>query len=268
MFDFTDDCLTGISEIDDEHRRLFKMINETQELLEQKDSVSLVSARDLIRALKNYAKTHFSHEEKYMREIHDLELHRQKREHACFIQKIDNYDIDSMDETRAGEAMEELLLFLSKWLYRHILGSDMMIGHNVSDSKGENPFAFTDEYKTGIDMVDEEHKVLFDIIGETNAVIQNELLHDKYDKIIDILEKLKEYTIQHFHDEEEYMERIRYEGLGAQRLAHEAFVEKLAEINLEDVDDNQQSYLEELIDFLLNWLITHILKMDKRIPNE
>ena len=62
------------------------------------------------------------------------------------------------------------------------------------------------------------------------------------------------------------MESIGYEGIEAQKHAHLAFVEKLNEINLDDMDDNQQQYLEELVEFLLGWLSNHILKMDKRIP--
>lgn len=65
-------------------------------------------------------------------------------------------------------------------------------------------------YRTGITVIDNEHERLFEIIRETNDVIKAEFLHDKYDKIVDIL--------------------------------------------------------DELMDFLLNWLINHILKMDKQIP--
>ena len=67
-------------------------------------------------------------------------------------------------------------------------------------------------------------------------------------------------------DEEEYMEKIGYEGLAAQKLAHESFVDRLTGINMEEVDDGQQEYLFELIDYLLEWLKNHILKMDKQIP--
>ena len=78
--------------------------------------------------------------------------------------------------------------------------------------------------------------------------------------------ELKDYTKLHFKDEEEYMEKIGYEGLAAQKLAHESFVDRLTGINMEEVDDGQQEYLFELIDYLLEWLKNHILKMDKQIP--
>ena len=89
---------------------------------------------------------------------------------------------------------------------------------------------------------------------------------DKYDSIVSIIAELKDYTELHFKDEENYMEKVGYEGLAAQKLAHESFVERLAEINMEEVDDSQHEYLCELIDFLLGWLKNHILKMDKKIP--
>ena len=38
-------------------------------------------------------------------------------------------------------------------------------------------------------------------------------------------------------------------------------------VNYGEMDDNQQEYLEGLIDFLSSWLINHILQMDKPIAD-
>lgn len=62
--------------------------------------------------------------------------------------------------------------------------------------------------------------------------------------------------------------KIGYSGLEAQKVAHQAFVDRLNEVNLEAVDGDQEGYLHELIEFLLGWLANHILKMDKKIPME
>ena len=83
-----------------------------------------------------------------------------------------------------------------------------------------------------------------------------------------VLTELRNYTVQHFADEEEYMASIQYEGLANQQKTHQMFVDKLNDINLDDLDDNQQQYLIELVDFLLMWLVNHILKMDKLIPSK
>lgn len=265
MYRFTEDCMIGLEEIDKEHEKLFQLINESMDSLKD-NSASGEVVKNLIKELKEYAQTHFAHEEAYMEQFKDPELERQKREHIQFAEKVNGYQVDALTDEESQKVFGELLIYMAKWLYRHILGSDIMIGKFTHKEKQEDIFAFTDKYRTGIQLVDDEHKKLFEIIKETNDVIEAELLHDKYDAIIHILDQLKEYTIMHFSDEERYMESIDYEGLELQRIAHKAFVDRLEEINLEDMDDNQKEYLEELIDFLLNWLTNHILKMDKRIP--
>jgi hemerythrin len=270
MFTFTDDCLIGITEIDEEHRGLFDLINEISKLLSQSaadaEIADNVLAKNLLVKLKDYAKNHFAHEESYMEKRHDPELSKQKREHAQFVDKIESYETVSITDEEGRKIVQELLNYLVRWLYGHILSSDMMIGKLPSLEGQDDIFAFTDVYKTGIDFVDEEHKRLFELIRETNDAIHDELRFDKYDDIMHIISGLRDYTEMHFHDEEEYMEKISYSELDAQRRAHQAFVDKLNEVDLNEVDDNQQEYLEELIAFLVGWLSNHILKMDKRIP--
>lgn len=144
-----------------------------------------------------------------------------------------------------------------------------MIGKMSSISADEeDPFAFCEKYKTGVELIDTEHRRLFEIIHDTNDLIHAELLHDKYDEIMHLLVELKDYTEFHFRDEENLMERIHYPEISAQKRAHTAFVERLVEVDLTDLDemdDNQQEYLIDLINFLSGWLINHILGSDKKI---
>lgn len=268
MYEFTEDCMIHIEQIDDEHRRLFQMINEAVSLVDKTPDISVI-AKSLIAGLKDYAATHFAHEEAYMESIHDPELPMQQKEHAAFTEKINQFSLDDSSPEAAKASLNELLTYLVRWLYRHILSSDMMIGKMASPStEVEDPFAFTDKYKTGIELVDDEHAHLFEIIRDTNDLIHAELLHDKYDEIMRLLAELKNYTEFHFHDEEMLMERIHYPELEAQKRAHSAFVGRLVEIDLselDDMDNNQQEYLLDLIQFLLGWLSNHILGADKKI---
>lgn len=263
MYEFTDDCLIHIDEIDNEHRQLFSLLNESITMVAETDDVTAI-ANNLVTKLKDYALNHFAHEEAYMESIHDPELRLQKREHAAFAEKINSFALDTTSKEAARESLNELLRYLVRWLYKHILSSDMMIGK----TEPNDPFAFTDRFKTGIELVDDEHRTLFEIIKETNDLICAEHLHDKYDKIMELLAKLKDYTEFHFHDEEMLMERIGYPGLEAQKHAHAAFVERLVDIDLntlDEIDNDQQSYLLDLINFLISWLTNHILVSDKKI---
>ena len=53
MYEFTEDCLIHIDEIDDEHRRLFQMLNEAIQLADESADVTPV-ANNLIANLKDY----------------------------------------------------------------------------------------------------------------------------------------------------------------------------------------------------------------------
>ena len=267
MYEFTEDCMIHIEEIDNEHRRLFQMINEAIDLAEHTEDVTTI-ADSLLPRLKEYAATHFAHEEAYMESINDPELPLQRKEHTAFTEKMNTFVLDTSSPEAARTSLNDLLTYLVRWLYHHILSSDMIGKMCQKPEPTEDPFAFTDKYKTGIELVDNEHKQLFDIIREVNDLIHEELLHDKYDEIMRLLAELRQYTEFHFSDEEALMEQISYPGFEAQKRAHSAFVERLVEIDLSELDamdDNQQEYLVNLIDFLLAWLSNHILGSDKKI---
>ena len=266
MFTFTKDCLIGVPEIDDEHKRLFELIAEVDAAVKA-NADSLSTAMTLIAELKQYVVNHFAHEEAYMEKIHDPELPRQKKEHAAFIEKVNAYSLADITDASANATILELLEFLSKWLMGHILGSDILIGQFEATAKPTRP-VFTDEFKTGVAVIDEEHQMLFQIVGKIYDAIEVELVHDKFDLILDILDELKEYTRVHFADEENYMREIGFEGLAQQEILHQKFIETLADVNLDDVDDNQVEYLYEVLNFLQNWLVNHILKVDKLIPQQ
>lgn len=273
MYQFTEDCMTGIEQIDEEHRYLFELINDAADLLHNEIvSDKYNQIKDLLEQLQEYADTHFEHEEAYMESTNDPELLLQKQQHAAFREKMNIMVVTSLEEDEQQEkALEELLEYLIRWLYRHILSSDIMIGKMQPIrqwKEAKEPCTFSDRFLTGIDLVDREHKILFEIIGEAAQLMKTDTLYDKYDEIVDILDKLKTYTEEHFKDEEEYMEKIGYSRLESQRTAHIAFVDRLSTINLDEVDENQQEYLENLLDFLFSWLTNHILHADKLIGEE
>lgn len=269
MYQFTDDCLLGIEMVDEEHRHLFRVINEIADILADETKTAeemLQSAKKLTDSLKEYADIHFAHEEDYMKKIHDPELPRQKKEHAVFTEKVNGIDIAKMAPIQAVKVMAELMEYLSRWLYRHILASDTLIGKMKAVHDNPALLSFSDQYYTGIDMIDRQHRRLFEILLDLNELNRDEFLYDKYDAIVDVIEELKDYVVKHFQDEEHYMTQIQYEGLALQKTLHQSFIDKMEEINLEDIDENQQQYLDELIDFLANWLIHHIMKIDQKIP--
>ena len=263
MFLFTDDYRLGVPTLDNEHEQLVNLLNDALVQL-QKEDVNLQELAVYVKEhLQEYANTHFVHEEAYMEQLQYPELSQQKQAHASFISKINELPVD---DTLTVKKMEAMMQYWVLWLFRHILHSDMMIGK--IEKKEEDIFAFTDKFKTGISIIDEQHKTLFDIIRQANELVQERMLTDKYDEIMDILDELHSYTEDHFRDEEAYMKKIKYPKLPQQVSAHNAFIDKLVKLDLGDIDyidEHQQEYLEDLIVYLLDWLTHHILIMDHQI---
>lgn len=269
MYQFTEDCLTGHETIDEEHRQLFQTINEIAKILMDESKTAeevLQSAKNLVYTLREYASTHFAHEEEYMEKIHDPELPRQQKQHAVFTEKVNSIDLETMDVSRGIRVLLDMMEYLSLWLYRHILSSDTLIGKIQVVHNNPVLLTFSEKYCTGVELIDREHRRLFEILADLNDLNRKEYLSDRYDEIVNVVEELKDYTVKHFQDEEQYMQRIQYEGLAVQQNLHQFFIDKLDSINLEEMDENQQAYIDELIDFLANWLINHIMKMDQKIP--
>jgi len=122
-----------------------------------------------------------------------------------------------------------------------------------------------DEYSIGVDSIDVQHKELFEIANRSYDLLKNQLIMDKYEKIIEIIDELKNYTVYHFQSEEDYMQKIGYKKFLSQKVAHNDFLEKMDNIDVEQIDDGQNEYLIGILDFVSEWLIEHILKEDKLI---
>ncbi len=129
-------------------------------------------------------------------------------------------------------------------------------------------YEFKEEYKTGIDFVDKEHKKLFEIAENAYQLQQNDFLYDKYDQLVAILEELREYTKLHFSHEEAYMKEINYKGMFTQKTQHDAFVHKLEDINFNTLDNGSDDAVNDILTFLTNWLVEHILNVDKLISRK
>mgnify|MGYP003416774750 CR=1 FL=1 len=126
-------------------------------------------------------------------------------------------------------------------------------------------YEMKDEYYTGIEMIDNEHRRLFEIAEETYQVSKNDFLVDKYDQVKHVLTELRNYTLMHFEHEEEYMESIDYNQMFIQKVQHDAFRKKVEDWDLDHLDENSDAMVNEILEFLTSWLINHILEHDKQI---
>ena len=273
MFEFTNDCLIGHEILDQDHKKMFELLNKCLYVLHDEFILDKYdNMKSIFEELLDYSNFHFAREEAYMMEIRDAELVMQRVQHNHFrneLWKIVGKNIDELEDQI--KVLDETVNFLIEWLYQHIIGSDALIGKLDPVEEWmvkENPCEFSDEYKTDIPLIDAEHETLFDITRKVYDILKEGATEEDSEDIIVILKELREYTSSHFADEEEYMNSIQYEGLEAQMRAHKSFIAELDDIDENEIRNNPQEYAKSLVEFLLGWLINHILKVDKKIPHK
>lgn len=125
-----------------------------------------------------------------------------------------------------------------------------------------------ENYRVGVDIIDEQHMELFNNLGEFIKLVQNKTLdwNDRLEKAKETLEFLQDYVVYHFDEEEKLQEKINYPGLDSHREAHRKFKEGIKEyvyIFMEGgfTEDKMQEFSAKL----MTWLIMHVGKMDQEI---
>jgi hemerythrin len=117
--------------------------------------------------------------------------------------------------------------------------------------------AWDNKYSVKVAKMDDEHKKL---IGYINQLHDAMLSGKTQQEIAKVLDGLFDYTKTHFADEEKLMQTNQYPGYIAQKVQHDAFIKKAKEFK--DSADKGKSVSIELSQFLKDWLINHIQKMD------
>ncbi|MCW7488781.1 hemerythrin [Leptospira meyeri] len=125
---------TNISEIDSQHKKLFRLINNIETVYdENKEHLSGKSKIlvDAVSELEDYTLSHFLIEERVMELNQYPELEAHKKQHDRFTDKIlelknrlTTGNLLSNDE-ELNQFFGDLLKFLRAWLTNHILQEDM-----------------------------------------------------------------------------------------------------------------------------------------------
>ena len=131
--------------------------------------------------------------------------------------------------------------------------------------------------ETGITEVDTQHKHLVDLTNTLKEEILVQLSYDNYDKIMEIIGELKDYTVEHFRVEEqmmkEHMSTIKKDDelaafwgyLKNHKKEHSGFIDKINQIVDKDIDNQQDEISVGLTEFLMTWLVNHIMKVDMEL---
>jgi hemerythrin-like metal-binding protein len=128
------------------------------------------------------------------------------------------------------------------------------------------PLLWNDSYLTGIDRIDDQHRVLVNTLNEANARLAAKVTREVLEQIT---RSLLSYALYHFETEESLMRQYEYSALATADAArhrdeHRSFSQQVVALR-EGLRDGNLVTREELLSFLNNWLVNHILHTDKRL---
>ena len=126
-FLWDDTYSVGVSQMDEEHKRILAIINQMVEHPEASERSETIS--EILGHLTTYAYEHFEHEEKLLEDHGYPDLNSQRVEHRKFRRRVATFCSNLMtDHDRQNWAPEELLTYLMLWWKDHILVSDKKYG--------------------------------------------------------------------------------------------------------------------------------------------
>ncbi|MEK7233616.1 MAG: hemerythrin family protein [Elusimicrobiota bacterium] len=125
---------TGIDSLDEQHRRLFDMINEIERLVlvpasDQNDKIA-----SLIAELCSYVKNHFAHEEGLMEKHKCSTAQVNKLAHERFNTQISTW-VGRWQTSKDSKIVDEMGAFLGQWLSGHICTIDVGLRRCLPPSK-------------------------------------------------------------------------------------------------------------------------------------
>ncbi len=118
---------------------------------------------------------------------------------------------------------------------------------------------WSEEYSVNCSEIDEQHKVLFDLINQLYSKFSDT---DK-DTILDILNELYKYTDEHFRTEEVLFDIYKYPHTEEHKKEHKDFVDKVAEFT-KKFEEGDEMLTFDILFFLKDWIIEHILYSDRK----
>ena len=267
----------GIAQIDEQHKELFLITNQIYE--ESEKNASGPNYIPMLKRLYAYSKYHFSSEEGLFIKYKFPDRVGHEAVHKSFTARIKEYLEDFRQ--KPNKPADELTDFLIDWIINHIQGEDkkyavffmengiecrthfspLKEGSKALDTAA-NKLWTEKKLQTDIKAIDAQHKELVFILQQFND-LQTASESRRRAFTPGFIKRLFYYSQYHFGYEEELMAKYRYPDILPHRELHYDFVMRIKDFARE-YGLNKESLNDEIIFFLKDWIISHILGEDSK----
>lgn len=129
-FEWKDKFSVHVDEMDDHHKKLLGYLTELQKEIQSGNSTR--QAGNILIALGEYSRLHFTEEERLMRAIGHPELATQINQHAYFSNEVAEMARQLNLGTLPGRS---LVAFLRDWFIIHIIQEDSKYGELIKQGE-------------------------------------------------------------------------------------------------------------------------------------
>lgn len=119
---------------------------------------------------------------------------------------------------------------------------------------------WSDRYSVGIKLIDDQHMVLLSTVNDLHTAMKTGQAQSVAGQLLRTLVK---YTVDHFATEERLMKSVQYPELQAHQRQHHDLTQQVDEF-VKRFEKGDVTLSIGLLNFLSDWLATHILKDDKK----
>jgi len=124
-----------------------------------------------------------------------------------------------------------------------------------------NKIEWSNEFELGNSLINDEHKGLVELYNKLEAAVKDNIDDNQ---LTSVLTELTNYSLKHFRDEEEWMQKIKYPEFELHQREHKDFIYRIAMFNL-SFNSLDKKMVYEITSFLREWIINHLMVSDKKI---
>ncbi len=119
---------------------------------------------------------------------------------------------------------------------------------------------WSESLSVNVKEIDLQHQKLVALINTLNDAMRERRTKEV---VGDVIKELVDYALTHFLTEERYFEKYRYPKTVEHKHEHDSFAGKVSEFQ-KKYNEGRLALSIDIMDFLKDWLITHIQGSDKK----
>ncbi len=121
-------------------------------------------------------------------------------------------------------------------------------------------FEWNEMFSVEIPSIDEQHKQLINYVNQLHDAMMEGKASDE---VAPILNGLINYTATHFKHEEDFFDKFNYAETDEHKRIHADLVKQVMDFKTK-FDAGEATLSSDLMEFLKEWLMTHIMQEDKK----